>query len=105
MGRSRIPPRDHRLGNGALLRDHLMTMITRAPELQKTVSPVDGSVYVKRALVTTDEINEVLRTARHALPIWRAVPLAERAQILLRFCNEFEKRGAKIAEELTWQMG
>ena len=26
-------------------------------------------------------------------------------RILTRFCDEFEKRGAKIAEELTWQMG
>ena len=82
-----------------------MTVITRAPETQKTVSPVDGRVYVERMLATPEEINEILRTARHAQAAWRNVPLAERAQILLRFCNEFEKRGAKIAEELTWQMG
>ena len=25
--------------------------------------------------------------------------------MLMRFCDEFEKRGAKIDEELTWQMG
>ena len=36
---------------------------------------------------------------------WRNTSLAERAAILTRFCDEFEKRGAKIAEELTWQMG
>jgi acyl-CoA reductase-like NAD-dependent aldehyde dehydrogenase len=73
--------------------------------IQKTISPVDGRVYVERVLATSDEINETLRTARHAFAAWRDTPLAERAAILTRFCNEFESRGAKIAEELTWQMG
>jgi acyl-CoA reductase-like NAD-dependent aldehyde dehydrogenase len=73
--------------------------------IQKTISPVDGRVYVERVLATTEEINEILRTARHAQAAWRNVPLSERAQILTAFCDEFEKRRDKIAEELTWQMG
>jgi acyl-CoA reductase-like NAD-dependent aldehyde dehydrogenase len=73
--------------------------------IQKTVSPVDGRVYVERPLATCEEINETLRRARHAFTEWRNTSLAERAAILTRFCGEFEKRGAKIAEELTWQMG
>ena len=73
--------------------------------LQKTVSPVDGRVYVERPLATFEEINEKLRTARHAFTAWRNSSLEERAAILNRFCDEFEKRGARIAEELTWQMG
>ena len=52
-----------------------------------------------------EEINETLRTARHAFAEWRNTSIAERAAILTRFCDEFEKRGAQIAEELTWQMG
>src|SRR5512134_1197711 len=73
--------------------------------IQKTVSPVDGRVYVERPLATHEQINETLRTARHAYTQWRNTTLAERAAILTRFCDEFEKRGAQIAEELTWQMG
>jgi acyl-CoA reductase-like NAD-dependent aldehyde dehydrogenase len=73
--------------------------------IQKTVSPVDGRVYVERPLATSGEINETLRTARHAFTDWRNTTLAQRSAILTRFCDEFEKRGAKIAEELTWQMG
>jgi acyl-CoA reductase-like NAD-dependent aldehyde dehydrogenase len=73
--------------------------------VQKTVSPVDGRVYVERVLATSAEINETLRTARHAFAEWRNTSLAERAAILTRFCDEFEKHGARIAEELTWQMG
>ncbi len=72
---------------------------------QKTVSPVDGRVYVERPLATLGEIDAALTTARNVLATWRATPIAERAAILTRFCDEFEKRGAQIAEELTWQMG
>ena len=73
--------------------------------IQKTISPVDGRVYVERPLATSGEINEALRTARHAFAEWRNTSLADRAAILTRFCGEFEKRGSQIAEELTWQMG
>ena len=73
--------------------------------IQRTVSPVDGRVYVERPLATADEINETLRAARHAFASWRQTSIAERAAILTRFCEEFEKRGSNIAEELTWQMG
>jgi acyl-CoA reductase-like NAD-dependent aldehyde dehydrogenase len=73
--------------------------------IQKTVSPVDGRIYVERPLATHEQINEVLRTARHAFTPWRNTSLSERAAILTRFCEEFEKRGAAVAEELTWQMG
>lgn len=73
--------------------------------MQKTVSPVDGRVYVERPLATLREIDAALTTARRVFASWRATPIAGRAAILTRFCDEFEKRGAKIAEELTWQMG
>jgi acyl-CoA reductase-like NAD-dependent aldehyde dehydrogenase len=73
--------------------------------IQKTVSPVDGRVYVERPLASHEEINATLSRARHAFLEWRNTSLAERASILSRFCDEFEMHGAKIAEELTWQMG
>jgi len=82
-----------------------MTTIIRAPETQKTISPVDGSIYAERMFATFDEINETLRTARRAFAAWRDTPLAARAAILSRFCNEFEQRGPQIAQEITWQMG
>jgi acyl-CoA reductase-like NAD-dependent aldehyde dehydrogenase len=74
-------------------------------QLQKTVSPVDGRVYVERPLATHEEIDHKLRAARHAFPAWRNTSLEARAAMLTRFCVEFEKRGAKYAAELTWQMG
>jgi acyl-CoA reductase-like NAD-dependent aldehyde dehydrogenase len=80
-------------------------MVTVAGSLQKTISPVDGRVYVERELATHAQINDILRTARRAQAAWHNVTLDERAAILGRFCDEFEARRDKIATELTWQMG
>jgi acyl-CoA reductase-like NAD-dependent aldehyde dehydrogenase len=76
-----------------------------AARIQKTVSPVDGRVYVERPLATPGQIEQALSIARNAAHVWRNTALSERASVLTRFCNEFEQRGAAIAEEITWQMG
>jgi acyl-CoA reductase-like NAD-dependent aldehyde dehydrogenase len=75
------------------------------PAAQKTISPVDGSLYCERALARSDEINAVLGRAAHAQRAWRNVPIAERAVICTRFCDQFEARRDELALELTWQMG
>jgi acyl-CoA reductase-like NAD-dependent aldehyde dehydrogenase len=72
---------------------------------QRTISPVDGSIYVERTLASPAQVEAALANARLAQRAWRAVPMAERAAILGRFCNAFESQRDAIAEELTWQMG
>jgi acyl-CoA reductase-like NAD-dependent aldehyde dehydrogenase len=72
---------------------------------QRTISPVDGSVYVERTLAAAAQIEAALESARIAQRLWRNVPLPERAAILARFCDAFESHGDAIAEELSWQMG
>ena len=73
--------------------------------VQKTVSPVDGSVFVERALAEGVEINEALDRAVSAQREWRAVPVAQRAAICRKFCDAFEAKKDAIAIDLTWQMG
>ncbi len=73
--------------------------------LQRTISPVDGSVYVERTLAAPAQIEAALENARLAQRLWRSVPVAGRAAILGRFCDAFESRRDAIAEELAWQMG
>ena len=71
----------------------------------KTISPVDGRLYVERRPATPAEIDATLQRAQAAQRAWRSVPVAERAAIIERFCAAFEARGAEIAAELSWQMG
>src|SRR3954467_6319546 len=75
------------------------------PAAQKTLSPADGSLYCERALARPDEINAVLGRAAHAQRAWRNVPIAERAALCSRFCDQLESRRDALALELTWQMG
>jgi acyl-CoA reductase-like NAD-dependent aldehyde dehydrogenase len=73
--------------------------------LQRTVSPVDGSIYVERALADPAEIDATLDRAVAAQRDWCMLALAERRRICTAFCAAFEARGAAIAQELSWQMG
>ena len=74
-------------------------------EVQRTLSPVDGRVYVERALATDARIQQVLERAAAAQTKWKRVPLAERAAILTRFIDAFVAHKQQIAEEISWQMG
>ncbi len=73
--------------------------------IQKTISPIDDSVYVERGLARRAEIEHALAAARKASQAWRGVPLAERARLLNRAVDHFVARGPAIAEEITRQMG
>jgi acyl-CoA reductase-like NAD-dependent aldehyde dehydrogenase len=71
----------------------------------KSISPVDGRVFVERAPATAAEIEATLQRARAAQLQWRQVPGPERAALMERFCAAFEARAAEIGSELSWQMG
>jgi acyl-CoA reductase-like NAD-dependent aldehyde dehydrogenase len=73
--------------------------------MMQTISPVDGRVYVERATATAAEIEAALQRAHTAQLQWRAVPVAERARLMERFCAAFEAHAAEYAAELSWQMG
>ena len=73
--------------------------------VQKTVSPVDESIYCERQLATAAQIDTALDLAVKAQRAWRLVPVADRAKTCSRFCSAFEAKRDEIARELTWQMG
>ncbi len=74
-------------------------------DIQKTISPVDGRVYVERPLATDALLQETMERSRHAQAQWKRVPLDERIAIVNRFIDAFVARKEKIAEEISWQMG
>jgi len=73
--------------------------------IQKTITPVDGTVYCERELTGDAGLDELLERAVAASRAWRDTDLATRAAICRRFCDAFESRREEIALELTWQMG
>jgi acyl-CoA reductase-like NAD-dependent aldehyde dehydrogenase len=71
----------------------------------RVISPLDGQVYVERAVAGEAEIAATLERAARAQEAWRKVPVAERAGMLGRAVDAFVAKGDEIARELTWQMG
>jgi acyl-CoA reductase-like NAD-dependent aldehyde dehydrogenase len=71
----------------------------------KTISPVDGRIYVERPLADAAGIDRALIAARAAQPRWGSRPLGDRCELLARAVDAFVARGPDIAAEITWQMG
>jgi acyl-CoA reductase-like NAD-dependent aldehyde dehydrogenase len=71
----------------------------------KTVSPVDGSVYVERSLASESEIEAALAQAIASQRSWKQVPIAERARICVRMAEWCVTRADELGKELAWQMG
>jgi acyl-CoA reductase-like NAD-dependent aldehyde dehydrogenase len=71
----------------------------------KTITPVDGSVYLERAFASPQEIGAALAAASTAQKTWKHVPVAERAVLCARFVDVFVARRDQIASEISWQMG
>lgn len=73
--------------------------------IQRTISPVDGSVYVEREQAGPAQVEAVLARAAAAQRAWRETSLAERARLCAKMVDVFVARRDELARELTWQMG
>jgi acyl-CoA reductase-like NAD-dependent aldehyde dehydrogenase len=74
-------------------------------ETLKTISPVDGRIYVERPLETPAGIDRALDSAQRAQTAWAAASLAARCEILTKAVDAFVAKTNDIAAEITWQMG
>ncbi|MCE7043496.1 aldehyde dehydrogenase family protein [Dyadobacter sp. CY312] len=72
---------------------------------QKTISPIDGSVFVERNVADDVSIETALTKAALAQKEWRKTTLAEREMICRKAVEYFLDHADEIGLELTWQMG
>ncbi|OGA66740.1 MAG: aldehyde dehydrogenase [Betaproteobacteria bacterium RIFCSPLOWO2_12_FULL_65_14] len=72
---------------------------------QRTISPVDGSLYVERDLASGEAIEDCLDRAVAAQRSWRRVAVAERAALCRRMAEWCVARADELGKELSWQMG
>ena len=73
--------------------------------MQRTISPVDGRIYVERPLADSAAIDAMLTRAVAAQRDWALRPLRERVELLGRAVDAFVARCESIAPEISWQMG
>ena len=74
-------------------------------EVQRTISPIDGSVCVERPLASDSQVDAALERAAAAQRAWRQVPVAERAAVCRRMTQWCVAQADVLGEELTRQMG
>jgi acyl-CoA reductase-like NAD-dependent aldehyde dehydrogenase len=72
---------------------------------QATITPVDGSVYVARALASGRQVEDALARAAKAQRVWKSVSVAERVAMCRRMADWCVARADELGKELTWQMG
>ena len=72
---------------------------------QKTITPIDNSVYVERPYATPAQIAAALDAAAAAQRAWKFTPIAERAKIVSKAVDVFLSHGKEHAEQITRQMG
>jgi acyl-CoA reductase-like NAD-dependent aldehyde dehydrogenase len=73
--------------------------------MQKTISPVDGAVFVERPYATEPDVERALATAVVAQREWRSTALQERVAIVRRAIEFMRSQREPWGEQLTMQMG
>ncbi len=71
----------------------------------RTITPVDGSLYVERPYADHVAIERALTTAKSAQVAWRNTPVEDRMAICSKAVDAFIANTDAIAEEISWQMG
>ncbi|MBX2883347.1 MAG: aldehyde dehydrogenase family protein [Granulosicoccus sp.] len=69
------------------------------------ISPIDGSVYVERPVLTDLEAKAAIAGAKKAQKSWAATPLKERIRLVQAGVEKIGEWNDAIVEELAWQMG
>ncbi|MGI2031703.1 aldehyde dehydrogenase family protein [Rhizobium panacihumi] len=75
-----------------------MTMI-------QCISPVDGSVYAERPVLSLDAAKAAVERARKAQKNWAKRPLEERVQLVLKGVARLNEMVDEVVPELAWMMG
>jgi acyl-CoA reductase-like NAD-dependent aldehyde dehydrogenase len=71
----------------------------------KTISPIDGRIYVERQLATPAGIECALDSAQRAQFAWNSLSLPIRCEILGDAVTALVAKASEIAAEITWQIG
>ena len=69
------------------------------------ISPVNGTVYAERPVLTLAEAEEAVGRARGAQPAWAALPLSERVARVMAGIEALNGMKERIVSELAHQIG
>ena len=73
--------------------------------IQKTITPIDNSVYLERPLASENEINEILDNAKSSFIEWKNTSIDERIIVINKFIDNLLALKEEISKEICWQIG
>ena len=74
-------------------------------EIIRIISPIDGSVYAERSVMTDAALDAAVSAARAAQKAWRRVAVAERGRTVIAALEALLAMNDEIVTEIAWQMG
>ena len=69
------------------------------------ISPIDGSVYAERSMLSRTDADEAVARAKAAQKSWAAKPLEDRIALVQAGVAAVGAMNDEIVPEIAWQMG
>jgi acyl-CoA reductase-like NAD-dependent aldehyde dehydrogenase len=73
--------------------------------MQKTITPINNSLYLERPYLENSEIDKTIDTSVRASKEWRQTTVQERIQVVNKFIDNLINLGEEIKKEICWQIG
>jgi len=72
--------------------------------MQKTITPIDNTIYVERKY-HSDKIEQTIDNSIKAQKTWAELNVKERVKLLTNFVEDFLSKSDIVSEELSRQIG
>ena len=73
--------------------------------IQKTITPIDNSVYLERPLSTQNEIDDVIENSKKSFQSWKSTSIDDRIKIINKFIDNLIALKPEVSKEICWQIG
>ena len=73
--------------------------------IQKTITPIDNSLYVERPLSSNNEINDILDKSKRSFISWKNTSIDDRIIIINKFIDNLLNLNTEVSKEICWQIG
>ena len=73
--------------------------------IQKTITPIDNSVYLERPLSTETEVDKVIESSKKSFQSWKNTSIEDRITIINKFIDNLIALKPEVSKEICWQIG
>ena len=73
--------------------------------IQKTITPINNSVYIERPIASVNEINDILDKSYKSFSDWKNTSIEDRIVIINKFVDNLISLKEEVSKEICWQIG